>query len=95
MRVRYTLRARNDLVAIFEYLDVRSPQGASNVKRSIRKAVELIGQFPHGGRRTHGHDTRVLPAGRYPYLIYWSVEAGDVWLLHIRHTARRPWKGGN
>ena len=95
MRVRYTPRARSDLAAILTYLDRRSPQGAHNVKRSIRKTIELIGQFPLAGRRTGVQDTRVLPAGQYPYLIYWSVEAGEALLVHIRHAARRPWEGGN
>jgi hypothetical protein len=30
-------------------------------------------------------------AGRYPYLIYWSIEAGEVWIVHIRHAKREPW----
>jgi hypothetical protein len=37
--------------------------------------------------------SRVLPAGRYPYLIYWTIEAGEVWLVHIRNARRRPRAG--
>ncbi len=95
MRVRFSPRARDDLSAILAYLDGRSPQGAFNVKRAIRKTIELIGQFPESGRSAGMQKTRVLPVGRYPYLIYWSIEAGAVWLVHIRHAARRPWTGGN
>jgi plasmid stabilization system protein ParE len=93
MRVRFTPRARNDLAAILKYLDERSPQGAHNVHRTIHRTIELIGQAPEGGRRAKVQDTRVLPAGPYPYLIYWSIEAGEAWLVHIRHAARRPWRG--
>lgn len=93
--MRYAPRARNDLVEILKYLDDRSPQGAHNVKRAIQKTIELIGQFPESGRAAGVQTTRVLPVGRYPYLIYWSIEAGEVWLVHIRHAARRPWSGGN
>lgn len=94
MRVRFTTRARNDLVEILNYVDERSPQGARNVKVAINKTIELIGQFPESGRRAGVEETRVLAVGRYPSLIYWSIEAGDVWLVHIRHAARRPWTGG-
>jgi toxin ParE1/3/4 len=90
MRVRFTPRARNDLVAILNYLDERSPQGVRNVKRAIRKTIELIGQFPHSGRRAGVQELRVLPSGRY-----WSIEAGEAWIVHIRHAARRPWEGGD
>jgi len=92
MRVRYTARARRDLAAILQYLDDRSPQGARNVKRSIRQTIAFIGQHPQIGRRASVQETRVLPAGRYPYLIYWSIEAGEAWIVHIRHAARRPWE---
>jgi plasmid stabilization system protein ParE len=95
MRVRYTSRARNDLVEILNYLDDRSPQGAHSVKRAIHKTIELIGQFPESGRPAGIQGTRVLPVGRFPYLIYWTNEAGEAWLIHIRHAARRPWIGGN
>jgi hypothetical protein len=39
--------------------------------------------------------TRVLPAGRYPYLIYWSVEGGEAWIVHIRDARRKPWTTGH
>jgi toxin ParE1/3/4 len=93
MRVRYTPRARSDLRSILQYIDERSPRGARSVKRAIQKTIELIGEFPEGGRHAGEQETRALPAGRYPYLIYWSVEAGEVWLVHIRHARRRPWTG--
>jgi toxin ParE1/3/4 len=94
MTVRFTPRARDDLAAILQYLDERSPQGAQSVKRTLRKTVELVGQFPHSGGAAGIEGTRVLPVGRYPYLIYWSVEDGDAWVVHIRHAKREPWSEG-
>jgi toxin ParE1/3/4 len=91
MRIRYTVRARDDLRTILTYVESRSRQGATNVARAMRKSFELIGQFPQSGRLAGEQGTRVLPVGRYPYLIYWTVEQGEVWIVHIRHTGRRPW----
>jgi plasmid stabilization system protein ParE len=51
VRVRFTPRARNDLAEILKYIDERSPRGAQNVKRAVRKAIELIGEFSEGGLR--------------------------------------------
>jgi plasmid stabilization system protein ParE len=93
MRLRYTPRARSDLQAILQYIDQRSPLGAQKVKRAIQKTIELIGEFPEAGRRSGEPDARVLPAGRYPYMIYWTIEGGEAWILHIRHARRRPWRG--
>jgi toxin ParE1/3/4 len=93
MRVRYTPRARSDLRSILQYIDDRSPRGATSVKRAIQTTVGLIGEFPESGRFSGEDGSRVLPAGRYPYLIYWTIEAGEVWLVHIRNARRRPWAG--
>jgi plasmid stabilization system protein ParE len=93
MRVRYAPRAQRDLQAILRYIDERSARGAVNVERSIQRAIELIGDHPRSGRFAGVEDTRVLPAGRYPYLIYWVIEAGEAWIVHIRDARRRPWKG--
>ena len=93
MRVRYTPRARSDLQSILQYLDERNPRGARNVKRAIKNTIGLIGEFPESGRKSEIENVRVLPAGRYPYLIYWTVETNEVWLVHIRDGRRRPWKG--
>ena len=46
MRVRYTPRARNDLIQILAYLIERSPGGAHNVRRAIDRTIELIGEHP-------------------------------------------------
>jgi hypothetical protein len=53
-------------------------RGAKSIKRGIQTTVALIGEFPESGRLAREQSTRVLPAGRYPYLIYWTVVAGGV-----------------
>ena len=57
----------------------------------MHKTIDLIGQFPQSGRPVSEFGVRVLPVGPYPYLVYWLAEVDEVWVIHIRHTARRPW----
>jgi toxin ParE1/3/4 len=90
--VRFTRRALSDLSGILDYLDERSPVGALNVKLAIRRAIEAIGQNPGVGRPIGRSGTRGMPVRRYPYLIYWTVEANEVRVVHIRHGARMPWR---
>jgi plasmid stabilization system protein ParE len=92
MRVRYTARARDDLEAILEFLAERSPAGAASVRRSIKKTIEVIAEFPEGGRLIGELGVRVLPTGRHPYLVYWAIRDGEVWLAHIRDARRQPWQ---
>lgn len=89
MKVRYTRRAQRDLERILAFLDERSPQGANSVKHAIRKAVETIALFPSGGRRSAHRDVRERPVDRYPYIVYWTIAADEVHILHIRHASRR------
>ena len=93
MRVRFTSRARQDLEAIIDYLVDQNPRGARNVGRALDSTIRLIGRFPESGRRAGEETARVLPVGRYPYLVYWTVEADEAWIVHVRDGRRRPWRG--
>ena len=93
MILRYTRRAQNDLANILNCLDKRSPRGALSVKLAIKRTIDTIGQNPNIGHPTGREAIRGMPVGRYPYLVFWTVEAGEIWVVHIRHGARRVWRG--
>ena len=92
MIVRYSRRALNDLIHIFGYLDARSPKGAHSVKHAIKQTIETIADNPNIGFSTGKGAVRGVPVGRYPYLVFWTVEVGEVRLVHVRHGARKPWR---
>lgn len=91
MKVRLSSRSRADLAAILDYLRERNPAGARNVARAAARVFRLIGEYPMIGHLSGEQDSRVLPVGRYPYLVYWIVREADVYIVHIRHAAREPW----
>jgi plasmid stabilization system protein ParE len=93
MIVRCTRRAQGDLAKILNYLDARSPRGALSVRLAIKRTIDTIGKNPNIGHLTPKGALRDAPVGRYPYLIFWTVEAGEIWVLHIRHGARRVGHG--
>jgi toxin ParE1/3/4 len=94
MRVRYTLRARTDLEVIFSYLDSRNPAAARAVKREIERAAAALALSPYlGVVIDRSPDFRGLRAGRYPYRLYYRIRDNEVWIVHVRHTSRRPWSG--
>jgi toxin ParE1/3/4 len=33
---------------------------------------------------------RELTVLRYPYKVYYAIENDEVWILHVRHSSRRP-----
>jgi toxin ParE1/3/4 len=93
MKVRYTRRANRELTAILLYLSKHSLRGMHNVRRAVENTERLIGQYPLCGRLTDVKGTRVLPMGRYPYLMYWIVDGDEAKIVHIRDARRKPWRG--
>jgi len=93
MIVRYTRRAQGDLAKILNDLDERSPRGAPSVRLAIKRTIDTISRNPSIGHLTARRAIRGIPVGRYPYLVFWTVEADEIWVLHIRHGARRVWRG--
>ena len=72
MRITYSPRAIADLGEVASYLIARSPSGARAVEKRIRKTVALLAQFPGAGRVLEQRPAvRVIPLGRYPYLIFY------------------------
>jgi toxin ParE1/3/4 len=92
MKVVYTSAALRDLAEIADWLATHYPTIAPDVERRIRDVIGHIGRWPESARRSvRRHEVRVIPAGRYPYKIFYRVMAGTVEILHVHHTARRSW----
>lgn len=91
MKVRYTLRAQADLDTIYTYLDQRAPVAAHSVKQLIERRIASLEDFPFAAPETDQPNVRELTLVRYPYKVYYEVDGGEVWIIHIRHTSRRPW----
>jgi toxin ParE1/3/4 len=91
MTVRFTPRARDDLREILEYIAKENPTGAERVRRAITDTTALIAARPYLGiRNARAPELRSRLVSRYPYRIHYFVENADVWIVHIRHSARRP-----
>jgi plasmid stabilization system protein ParE len=48
----------------------------------------------HCHQRTDDPDIRVHVVHRYRYKIFYAVAGDAVEIIHVRHTSRRPWRGG-
>ena len=55
----------------------------------MRERVERLAAHAPDGRKDLEPGIRILPPTRYPYRIYYAVEADAVVILHVRHSARR------
>ena len=92
MKVVYTAGVRKDLDEIGEWLSDHCPTIAPAVERRIHNVIARIAQWPQSARRSAKYPgVRVVPIGRYPYKIFYSVTADTIEVLHIHHSARQPW----
>jgi toxin ParE1/3/4 len=92
VRVRYTPRALGDIDQIYKYLDKRSARGALNVLLAIYAGIRFVAERPAAAERTDDPNVRVKIVRRYRYKIFYRFVGETVEILHVRHSARRPWK---
>jgi plasmid stabilization system protein ParE len=93
VRLRYRRTALAQLDRIFADIAHDNPAVAGGFIVAIRKrSIDLLADFPYGGRTSQVPDIRELPVVRFPYIVFHSVNdaAGDVVILRIRHTSRDP-----
>jgi toxin ParE1/3/4 len=92
MKVRYTLRARSDLDAIYGYIERRAPVAAQSVKDLIERRIARLADFPMMAPETDEPGIYELTIVRYPYNVYYEVVDDEVWIIHIRDARRKPWE---
>ena len=90
MTLRWDPRAIQDLREIGRYIAAHGSRAAANrVRRHLQARVDRLRTKPRLGAASINPDIRVLNPIRYPYRIYYTVQGGDVVILHIRHTSRQ------
>ena len=95
-RVEFRPRAEQDLETLFRQLvqvaPLRGPQWVNGMESAIASLREMPGRCPIVRQFSKGAvEVRQLLYGRYPhrYKVYFTIQSGTVWILHIRHGARR------
>jgi addiction module RelE/StbE family toxin len=91
MKLRLTVRALHDLDSISDYVRERNPDAAERIGEAIRASLHTLETYPWLGRRQTLADVRRLVTRRFPYLVYYRVDAaaGEVVVLSIRHAAQK------
>jgi toxin ParE1/3/4 len=90
MKVRYTETALSEVDEIFAYIANYSVVAAAAVVERVDELIGQLSEFPYMAQETDNARVRKFPLGRFPYVIYYTVEQDEVVILHIRHGARRP-----
>ena len=92
MKVRYTDSAADEIDNIFAYIAQRNPIAARSVVARVEQTVSALADFPNMAQMTDEPEIRRMPVGRYPLLVFYTVENMEIVILHVRHTSRQ-WPG--
>ncbi len=90
MKVVYAERARQDIAAIYDYIALNNAGAAQIVEDAIRSACEALADFPLAAPATDEPGVRRAPLVRYPYTIFYRVDADRqrVEIARVIHAAR-------
>lgn len=93
MRVEYAPRTTRDLQEIGSYYrNIANEKVATAVAHRIEHVINLIARQPNIAPAVPRRiNVRVALVVHYPYKVFYRVREDAVQILHIRHTARRPW----
>ena len=90
MRIRYTTPAKQDLMAIQDYIAQDDPAAAHRLIQRIREQVENLGRHSHLGRPGKIPGTRELSISGTPYFVVYRIKQRSIEMLSVVH-ARRKW----
>jgi toxin ParE1/3/4 len=93
MNLRFTIPAQNDLSESYAYISERDPVAADKVIARLREVSTRLARNPGMGHPTTRPGVQVFSVRTYPYVIFYRLRDVDLEIVHIRHTARRPWTG--
>jgi toxin ParE1/3/4 len=95
MRVEFSKRAVADLRKISaDSRRVFGDRVAEALESRIRAVVDRISREPLSAPEVEQRPgLHVAPLIRYPFKVFYRVFDGRLRIVHIRHTARRPWRG--
>lgn len=88
MKIVWSAPALADRIAIFDYLEQRSPRAAVQLDERFVEAAKRLRDNPEIGRRGRIKGTRELLAHRR-YLLIYEIVGSDVGIIAIVHTARQ------
>lgn len=82
-------RAEHDIAETCLWYETRRPGSAGHFIRCVDAAMSLIARHPQAGPIQFGAYRRIL-VSRFPFAIFYTIEAGSVVVHGLYHSSRDP-----
>ena len=90
MRLAFLPPARREMFRAASRYDSESPGLGSRFLDAVRPALAAIGEYPSAHPPIDDQTRRILLA-RFPYVLVYRIDGnGDVIILAVAHTSRKP-----
>jgi plasmid stabilization system protein ParE len=90
MKVRYTETAATEVEQILDSIGLHNRVAAVQVNARLKQTASVLADFPDIAQMSDEPGVRRMPVGRYPLMIFYTVENDELVILHVRHMAREP-----
>lgn len=90
MRIRFAETAIAELNDIFLFVANTNSKAAVRLISQIREMIVRLSRFPELGRPKYRPDVRMFPVPHAPFLIFYTVQGDELFILSIRHAKRQP-----
>ncbi|MBK6976082.1 MAG: type II toxin-antitoxin system RelE/ParE family toxin [Cytophagaceae bacterium] len=89
-KIIWTLKAKNELIEIFQYWNERnqSTNFSQKLNELINNQLNSISQFPKSGKKTNLE--KVYLKIIHQYHLFYQIKEESIYILTIRHTKRNP-----
>lgn len=77
LNLRFSARAKNQLLAIQDYIKERNPSAAERVGTRISQAADMLRSFPQAGRPGRSPGTREWVVRGLPYILVYEISGGE------------------
>jgi plasmid stabilization system protein ParE len=89
-KVRYTLKAKEDLKRLFTFLAEQDIRAAKHARKTIAASIQLLEQFPFTCRKAMSDDAclreLVIPFGGAGYVALFEIDNNEtVTIVAVRH----------
>ncbi|MGH7093478.1 MAG: type II toxin-antitoxin system RelE/ParE family toxin [Stellaceae bacterium] len=88
MRIEWSVWARADREAIFDYIEADNPRAAAAVDRRLVQRIGALCRLPEIGRPGRIEGTLELVITHTPYIVAYRIIGDTVRILRVLHGSR-------
>ena len=87
--VVYRRRVQHDLAGAFDWYELQQRQLGEEFLSAVQATLRAIEQYPELFAAGHSEVRRAV-VFRFPFAVFYTVEARRIVVLRVLHTARNP-----